>query len=497
MSFEASPRLRAVTLLLAAAAHGIFLSRHASLSVGGSDSSGYANAARRLLAGTLVSRPRGLDRLGLPDGLAPLFIPLGFVPGPRPGTMAPFYPVGFPAHFAAAGLLGGWERGPYWIGPIAAPGCLLLLYSVGRELELSPFWSVATAVILAALPIFVFQAIQPMSDVVSTFWCLAAILAALRSRRAAGWATLAGAAFGVAVLVRPADVLLAIPLLFAMSIRVGTLARAVLGVLPMAGFAAAYDAQCYGGLFRTGYEHAGVLTALALPNFLPRFLYYGKWLSRMLSPLLPLAALAVAGVSSVSGRRRAVVLSWFGVFFVFYCFYGPYESFAFLRFLLPGIPGLLLAAALAAQAATGRLKKPGLGHAAAAVALVLLVRHEARICQSLGVLGTAEGESIYPRISRWVSRDLPDNSVVVSAFASGALEYYTDVCYARWDAMTPESCGALRAAVDGKGYRLFALLFPEEEKQIEAHMPGPWRRLGALRQVGLWRLDRDGAITGR
>jgi len=499
VSSEATPRRRAVALLLAAAAYAAFLSSHASFSVGGSDSSGYANAARRLLVGTLVSRPRGLDRLGLPDRLAPLFIPLGFVPGPRPGTMAPVYPVGFPAHFAAAGLLGGWERGPYVVSPIAAAGCLLLLYSSGRELDLSPFWSAAATAIFAALPIFVFQAIQPMSDVVATFWCLVAILAGLRSRRRAWWATLAGGAFGVAVLVRPTDALLVIPLLFALPITVGTLSLAALGALPIAGLAAAYNAECYGGPFRTGYERAGVTAAINLHNFTARFHYYGRSLLRMLSPLPPLAALAVAAVSTVPGRRRALALSWFGVFFVFYCFYGPYESFAFLRFLLPGIPGLLLAAALAGQAAAGRLRRRGARFAAAAIVLLLPLYLEIRSLREVGVLGIARGESIYPDISRWVSRELPGRSIIVTAYASGALEYYTDLSYARWDAMTPESFEAFRAAAEAKGYRVFALLFPEEEKEIEAHMPGRWRRVGALRQVGLWRLDRGtaGAIIER
>src|SRR5262249_61331876 len=62
-------RGRVPALLLAVAfltADAVFLLRNTSFSVGGSDSSGYLNTAKRLMEGTLVSRPRTLDRLGLP-----------------------------------------------------------------------------------------------------------------------------------------------------------------------------------------------------------------------------------------------------------------------------------------------------------------------------------------------------------------------------------------------------------------------------------------------
>src|SRR5262249_11401700 len=108
-------RSRSAILLggLLVAGYAAFLVQHAAFAVGGSDSSAYANTARRMKAGVLVSRPRSLDRLGLPDEWAQNFIPLGFMNGPRPGTMTPFYPPGFPAHLLAAASITGWATGPY------------------------------------------------------------------------------------------------------------------------------------------------------------------------------------------------------------------------------------------------------------------------------------------------------------------------------------------------------------------------------------------------
>ena len=151
-----APR-RAFPLLAAAflAAYGFFLVRYASFSVGGSDSSGYINTARRMAAGTLVARPRALGRFGLPDDLLQIFIPLGFVEGPRPGTMAPYYPSGFPAHMLAAARIFGWERGPFLVSPLAGVGCLVLLYFLARELSLSRAWASAAVAVFAAWPVFI------------------------------------------------------------------------------------------------------------------------------------------------------------------------------------------------------------------------------------------------------------------------------------------------------------------------------------------------------
>src|SRR5215468_5977769 len=109
------------------AGYASYLIRHAAFAVGGSDSAGYANIARRLKTGELASRPRSLDRIGLPDEYAQNFIPLGFMNGPRPGTMTPFYPPGFPAHETAAALIAGWDLGPYLVSPLAAVLCALVI----------------------------------------------------------------------------------------------------------------------------------------------------------------------------------------------------------------------------------------------------------------------------------------------------------------------------------------------------------------------------------
>ena len=129
------------------------------------------------------------------------------------------------------------------MSPIAALLCLLLLYLLARDFGLSPIWSASTALIFAAWPVFLFQALQPMSDIVATLWSLAAILFARRSRARPAWALGAGAAFGIAILVRPTNVLLALPLAFALPMSGPSLVLFAAGGLPFAGLLAAYNLQ--------------------------------------------------------------------------------------------------------------------------------------------------------------------------------------------------------------------------------------------------------------
>ncbi len=290
--------------------------RNTAFSVGGHDSSGYMNTARRLVAGTLVGAPRTLQRYALENDLLQAFIPLGFVEGPRPGTMAPYYPSGFPAHMAAAALLLGWQRGPFLVAPFAALFSLPLLYLLARELSLSRAWAAAAAAVFALWPVLIGQAIQPMGDSTATFWALAAVLCAVKARRRNAWALGAGAALGIAVLVRPTNLLLALPLAFALPVTLRALALFLTGGVPFAAALAAYDLHCYGSPLRSGYGKAGLLGAVSPGNFPPRFRHYGGWILRSLTPLIPLAWIGLAADRRTAWRDRALLLSWFASFFL-------------------------------------------------------------------------------------------------------------------------------------------------------------------------------------
>jgi hypothetical protein len=482
-------------LILAAAillgGYGYFLARNTAFSVGGSDSSGYMNTARRLVAGTLVGTPRTLQRYALESDLAHVFIPLGFVEGPRPGTMAPYYPSGFPAHMAAAALLLGWQRGPFLVAPFAALLGVLLFYLFARELSLSRGLAAGATTVFAAWPVLIGQAIQPMSDSTATFWAIATLLCAVKARRRNAWALGAGAALGIAVLVRPANLLLVIPLAFALPIALRALALFLTGGVPFAAALAAYDIHCYGSPLQSGYGKTGLLGAVSLGNFPPRFHHYGGWILRSLTPLVPLAWIGFGADRRAAWRDRALLLSWPASFFLFYCLYEPYDSFWFVRFLLPGVPGLILGAFLAARDLAARLPRRRWLTAAGVASLIVVFWAEVRSTRAVGLLNTARYESVYPEICGWAARTLPARSVVLSMAASGALEHYTDLAYARWDWIEPAKFSDLRLRIEEKGGVWFALLFPFEAEQMFKQPRGRWKKIGLLRDVGLYELEKE------
>ena len=464
---------------------------HASFAVGGSESSGNANAARLILTARVVEPVEALKHLGLPAGFARVFIPLAFLQGPRPGTMVPSFPPGMPLHVALAGLVAGWNYGPFVVSPLAALVSVFLVYLLGREFGLSRLFSTAGAAVFALCPVFVSMAEQPLSGTVATMWSLAAILFALRSRRREAWAAAAGAALGLAVLVRPADALLLLPLAFAVRLRPRALLWFLLGVAPFAAVLLVWNRLAFGNPFRTGYSDPG---GFSLAHFPGRFRHYGGWLARLMSPLLLAGWALVSADRRVTLRDRSLLVLWFGSVFFFYCCSAAQETWWSTRYLLPAIPALILASLLVArdglspqQGGRGALPRRAL----AVLALATVLAFEYSWIRDLQVLRSGEADRLYPDACRWVESKVPPGSLLISMQMSGALRYYTNLTPVRWDRIEPEQVPQLRERARAEGYQWFALLLPFENEEARRRLPWGWTKVGALREATLWRLDSD------
>lgn len=477
------------------ALYGALLLAANSHTAGGADSSGYLNAARLFARGKVSEEIQALSRLGLPASDQDIFIPLGYRPGAQPGTMAPLYPPGLPLHMAAAGALAGWGRAPFLASPLAAVAALVLLYLCGRELGLSRVLAASGAALLAVCPIFFGMAIQPMSDALATTWVLAAVFLGLRARRDVKRAFAAGAALGVAVLVRPTNALALFALALALPPGRKAAVRALAGAMPLAAFLILYNRLAFGSATTTGYGSMLDWT-MSIGNFVPEIRHYGYWIPALLTPLLPLAWIALPFDRRVALRDRGLLLLWFGAFFGFYCFYQPYEDWWSTRFLLPGLPAIILAALLLArdvpELLRNRGRPPGLLRWRTGIGLALLVALAAagilRI-RRFDLFGLKTGEAVYRDASLWADGIVSSRSVMVAMQMSGALKYYTNRPIARWDALQPARFRVLRAAVRARGLELHALLWPFEEADFAARLPGAWKRIGAWRDITLWRLD--------
>ena len=155
-----------------------------------------------------------------------------------------------------------------------------------REL-LDRFAALAGAAILGGMAVFLFCATLVLSDVPATLWALVAVVCALRARRSEAWSAAAGAAFGMAVLVRPSNALLLLPIACALPWRPKAILLFGVGGLPFAGFYAVWNRTAFGSPFRTGYAHQ-FTGEFAWSNFGPRFRRYGSGILAQLSPLEPM-----------------------------------------------------------------------------------------------------------------------------------------------------------------------------------------------------------------
>jgi hypothetical protein len=501
---------RAATLLLTGLllAYAAWLSPFVSTAAGGSDSSGYLNLTAMFLEGRVHRPAPGLARL-LPPGRdwrhrdrELVFVPLGFVRAPERGQMAPYYPPGVPALMALLGLLLG-PGGPFLLGPIAAALGVWLTQRLGIEAGLDRWTALAPAAVLALHPVYLRMALEPLSDVVATVLTTGAVALALAARRGPARAAPAGALFVAALAVRPANflVLPALVVVLAPELRLGI--RFLLGALPGALLLAAYQWAVYGHPLRTGYGDVGPL--LALGHFPDRFAFYTASLSRTLTFLVPLAALALPFLPAAAARVRAALLVWFLAYLLFYCCYRPYEIWTYLRFLLPALPALLVAATLAlrhAFRATARWLErlghpPAFAAFAAGILLMAVLAKEQAHSEHRQVFDVAREEAIYPRMSRLAASLLAPGAPVLGRDFSGALLHYTDLAPLRYDGLDPARAEDLSRHALGLGLELHALVWSAERKELEAKAPGDWRLLARDGEVELLRLapPAPGAVS--
>ena len=477
-----------------------FLIKNAWYAVSGADSAGYVSFARWMVQGQVVKPAEELTRLGLPNDFTNVFIPYGFNRGPRPGTVAPFYPVGLPLHLALGGLIGGWEYGPFLVNPIIAGLSLILIYLVGLELGLPRRFSVTGAVLLAAHPLFLYFVLQPMSDGTSVFWALVVVWTSLRSRQRDLWGLFAGAAFGMAFLVRPSNILLLVPILFSLRLKPKVLLLFCLGGLPLAGIFFAYNTAAYGHPLKTGYTVTNHEDLLMWANLSARFRYYVYFLTMLIGPLVWLGWLSVGAFRQIYWRDRALIVSWLAAFLLFFSFYNMYHVWWYTRFVLPGIPAMILGALLTTRELIERLK-PRVGQSrrvtlswAAVIALIVVsVGFSCHYTvRRYHILAGGQEELIYPESCRWADQKLPDQSLIFSMQMSSTLKYYTDRLIARYDLMAPGQWQVLKTQVAAKGYRCYALLWFWEVGKAKEALPGKWEQIGIYRDnISLWQIEPE------
>lgn len=454
---------------------------------GGSDSSGYMNNARLLAEHRLRVERRAIP--GIQTGSLPsyTYVPLGFIPVGQ-DEMVPTYPVGLSLFFLGFAPLVGWTAAPGLVVWLHALAGVLLVFALARALGFSLAGAAVGALLLAISPVYFFISVQALSDVPALTWCTAAVLFAWLSRRRSLWALAAGAAVAVAVLMRPSNLLIALPVGLSLGLGWRRWFWLGLGGLPGAVFLALFNHALYGSAFTTGY---GAVEQIFRWAYAPLSLRnYAIYLPELLTPAIVLV-FALPWLARGGARLLAAVLAvWILSFAGFYAFYfHTHETWWYLRFLLPAFPAAIIAMLLAGRAIARRWSPRAVRLGLAASAGLILVWDGFWTLQK-HALSIGDSEYRYVQIAHWAQSRLPANAVIAAMQTSGALFYYTPLTLIRYDQFNAENFAKIAQAAAAAGRPVYAALFPFEVKlALEQQMPGQWTQVGAVRDTTFWRLD--------
>lgn len=453
---------------------------------GGADAYGYVSQADLWLAGELVIKQPWVAEIPWPNAEWS-FSPLGYRPAEPPGQWAivPTYSPGLPLLLAGAKLLGG-QCALFAVVPLLTGLGVLVTYGIGKRL-VSPWGGIIAAWLVAASPIVIGIALEPLTDVpVMTVWAISIYLLLARTGGRLS-PVLVGVVAGIAILIRPNLVPLSIPLGMWYMIRrqtdgdsplvSGTLFA--LGVLPAILLIAFLNNRLYGSPLSSGY---GTLRDLyAWSHIVPNLRRYFAWFTFAQTPIA-LAGLAALFVptrrlwASAADLRIVPILAIFvtllwGQYFA----YEVYDSWGFLRFLLPSWPLIMvgLAAVLLAvsEAVLARRRRTIAGIALTLFVALLGVWTFSPVLRD-NVLGGRQAAAVEAPLGQLVRKHTVDNSVVLVWERSGTIRYYSGRTTLRYDYLDREWLDRCVAWLRGRGVHVYAVLDPNHVEQCRRRFAG-------------------------
>ena len=428
-----------------------------------------------------TGRLRAVEPLALeapwPD--APLsFAPAGHIPSPTVrGAIAPICPSGLSLAMVPFVWAGGAGRaaGAFVVVPLF--GVLLVWSTYLLGARFSAQVGLASALLLACSPAFLFQLMQPMSDVpAAALWVLAIATATSGKRRSP---LLAGLVVSAAIAVRPnllpMGVVLGVFLLVrperVWRERARDAAMFAVASLPGCLLVAVIQQVFYGSPLRSGY---GTLpTLFAAEHIVPNAIRYATWMwqSHGFVWLLALAAPFV-----LRGWLTTLLLTIAVVNIACYLPYAVFNDWWYVRFLLPAIAILLvmaiavLDAAVATAARTFQVREPHPRTQRVRAAVIGLVTVGSllffiRESRARSVFDLQRFEARYQRAGLYVDSHLPSNALIVTSWESGSVRYYGHRNTLVWDSLDPAWLDRAIAYLRTRGYDPY-LLFERWEEPI-------------------------------
>lgn len=472
--FRVDARWIATTAAVAAATTGFVWGTRVA---GGSDSYCYLSQAELFAAGHIVN-VQGIAAIAPWERGAEAFAPVGHVPAFSPrGATVPMCPPGYPILMALARTIGG-RAAMFAVVPLLGALAVWATFVLGRRVA-GPVAGALAALLLAASPPFLYQVVQPMTDVpAAAIWAVA--LVALTDRRftsSTRGAVLGGIATGAALLIRPNLVPVAGVAALAVFIERPLRWRDVLrtwtafgaGVLPFALIVAALQNAMYGGPLKSGYGDLGFL--FRIDHVWPNLRRYPAWLIQTETPVVLCALASPWLVSSrVRRRQRLWLLGFVAAVFACYIPYQVFDAWWYLRFLLPVYPALLALTAAAIASFLSRLSAPrrALGFAVVGLLLIFLVR----LAVDRGAFGLWSFEQRFRLAGDYVASHLPPDAAVVTGQESGSVRFYSGRLTLTWREVPPNALDRALDFLRAQGYRPYLLLETWERPDFVSRFEG-------------------------
>lgn len=221
--------------------------RWGAMIAGGSDSYGYVSQAGLWRQGLPIVQQDLVRESPWPDA-AETWAPLGYRPSPhRRDALVPIYAPGLPLAMAAFQAIAGYCAA-FLVVPLCGALTVWSTFALGRRLFSSDSVALWGALLVAASPVFLYQAMNAMSDVPATAFCTLALWLAVTGRPLGS-----GIAMGVAIAIRPNLAPLAGVIgIWLVSARAGALRFAIPVILAIVGIGW-LNATLYESPFVSGY----------------------------------------------------------------------------------------------------------------------------------------------------------------------------------------------------------------------------------------------------
>lgn len=443
--------------------------RFGSFVAGGSDSYCYVHQAERWASGRLqASEPLALEA---PWPEAPLaFAPAGHLPSPTvPGAIVPICPPGL-SMVMAPFLIAGGPRAAFSVVPLF--GVLLILATYIAGARFGDRIGLAAAALLASSPVFLYQVIQPMSDVPAAALWMLAVAAATGTRRK--HVVMAGLAASAAILVRPNLVPLGFAIGLFLLFRPERSWRARL--VDAASYAGCCAPGCvailliqqafYGSPLASGY--GSLQTLFGFDHVLPNASRYFSWALETHTPAI-LVTLAIPFL--LPGLLGSLYLLLIALNIGLYLPYVVFEDWSYLRFFLPALALLLILTVAAVDAICRRLRLSNTKPVLMVVTIVLGVFFLGQ-AREHNAFRLRQLEARFEQAGVFAGRRLPPDALVITSWHSGSVRFYARRPTLVWDGLPAGWLDRAVGFVRTKGYTPYLLLERWEEPVFRERFRG-------------------------